>query len=89
MVFGILGKLFPLDKIIQILTRGVNCFDIEKNPLKVGSIANITLFSPDTKWTFTKSSINSKSKNCAFIDQKMQGKVYGIINDNKILLNNY
>jgi len=88
-VFGILGKLFPLDKVIQILTRGVNCFNIEKNPLKVGSIANITLFSPDIKWTFNQSSINSKSKNCAFIDQEMQGKVYGIINDNKILLNNY
>ncbi len=86
-VFGVLCKLFPLEKVIQILTRGRRCFNLEKETIKVGSIANITLFDPDINWTFSNSSIKSKSKNCAFINEKMQGKVYGVINDNKILLN--
>jgi len=48
---------------------------------------NITLFNPDTKYTFSANNIMSKSKNAIFEHQDLKGKVYGIISNNQISLN--
>ena len=44
----------------------------------------MTLFDPDFTYTFKEEHILSTSKNCAFIGQKMNGKVYGVINNNNL-----
>lgn len=49
--------------------------------------ANLTLFVPDTVWTFTNSHIQSKSKNTPFINKQLKGRVYGIINKNSFIKN--
>jgi len=85
-LFGVLGRLFPIEKTIQILTRGPKCFNLDSPEINEGYKANLTLFCPDTNWIFTSSSIKSKSKNCAFINQELCGKVYGVLNDNKLLI---
>jgi dihydroorotase len=45
------------------------------------------LFVPDEEYVFEEKDILSKSKNNAFINQKLKGKVIGIIHKDKLLLN--
>ncbi len=48
--------------------------------------ASLTLFVPAQKWTVTEKDIRSKSKNTPFTGKELTGKVYGIINNNKLVL---
>ncbi len=86
-MFGSLLNIFPLDKAIDILTRGKEKLSIIHNEIKIGSKAEITLFDPDFTYTFKKDHILSTSKNCAFIGQKMTGRVFGVINNNNLFEN--
>lgn len=84
--FGALTNVLPIEKIIEKLTSGKGLFGIENNTIQEGNSANITLFSTDTEWTFSKESIQSKSKNSTFLGEKMKGNVYGIYNCGKLIL---
>ncbi|WP_297333075.1 dihydroorotase [Flavobacterium sp.] len=84
--FGALLTVLPLDTVIEKLTAGKALFGIEDNTIAEGSKANLTLFNPDTEYTFTKADILSKSKNSAFLGQKLKGKAYGIYNNGKLIL---
>ncbi len=55
--------------------------------LAEGSTACLTLFQPDQQTTYTAKGLQSRSKNSAFLDKPLQGKVHGIINGNHIILN--
>lgn len=85
--FGALQNVLPLDVIITKLTQGKTILGLESETIKEGSKANITLFNPNGEWTFSKEAIASKSKNSAFLGQKMIGKVYGIYNKGILNLN--
>ena len=61
-------------------------FNIENNPIEIGQKANITLFNPTGNDIFKEEHIISTSKNCAFINSTIQGKVYGVINNAQTLL---
>jgi dihydroorotase len=84
--FGTLMTILPIEKIIEKFTVGKEVFKIERAIIKEGAKANMTLFTPEGTGIFTKSSILSKSKNSAFLGQKITGKVYGTINQGKITL---
>ena len=84
--FGALMTVLPLDIVVEKLTSGKTTFGIEIQTIDEGSKANITLFNPEPKSIFIKSSILSKSKNSAFLGAEMKGKVYGIINQGKLIL---
>ncbi len=84
--FGALNHILPIEKIIEKLTSGKAIFNIESPAILEGNTANLTLFSNDTEWVFAKENIKSKSKNSAFLGEKMKGYVYGIYNGGKILL---
>ncbi|MBG6109548.1 dihydroorotase [Flavobacterium sp. CG_9.10] len=84
--FGALMTVLPLETIIEKLTAGKSTFGIESDPIAEGVKANITLFNPEGKSIFTKSNIFSKSKNSAFLGLEIKGKVYGIVNQKKIIL---
>ena len=84
--FGALMTVLPLETIIEKLTAGKSTFGIESDPIAEGVKANITLFNPEGKSIFTKSNILSKSKNSAFLGMEIKGKVYGIVNQRKIIL---
>ncbi|MEO1487255.1 MAG: dihydroorotase, partial [Bacteroidota bacterium] len=57
-----------------------------KPEMKEGAFACLTLFDPETEWTFDKESIQSKSKNSMFIGHGMKGKVLGVIHNDKVKL---
>ena len=85
-IFGSLMTILPLEKIIQKLTFGRVVFGLNENTICENQMANLTLFNPDGNWTFTKENILSKSKNSAFLNEKMKGKVYGIYNNSKLII---
>ena len=51
-----------------------------------GEDADLTLFDPDIKWTFTEKDIRSRSKNTPFVGREFTGKAIGIIHKDKISL---
>ncbi len=84
--FGALNTVLPIEKIIEKLTSGKELFGLENITIQEGNSANITLFSTDTELTFSKENIHSKSKNSAFLGEKMKGNVYGVYNCGKLIL---
>lgn len=84
--FGALMTVLPLEIVIEKLTAGKTAFGIEMQTVDEGSKANMTLFNPEPKSVFTKTAILSKSKNSAFLGTKIKGKVYGIVNQAKLIL---
>jgi len=85
--FGALQTIFTLKKTIDLLTKGKSRFGFESKPIAIGNEPNMTLFNPDSKYTFTKEHILSKSKNAIFEYQNLKGKVYGIIANNQLSIN--
>ncbi len=84
--FGALLTVLPLEKIVEKLTLSKAIFKLNQSEIAEGNKANITLFTTEIEWIFTKEHILSKSKNSAFHGTKMKGKVIGIYNNNKLVL---
>ena len=85
--FGALNSLFTTEETVEILTKGREIFNIETIQFKEGSTANLSLFTVDDEYEFSKENILSKSKNSAFLGFKMKGRPIGIINSNKTSIN--
>ena len=85
--FSALLTVLPLEKVIEKLTSGKAVFGIESSEIKVGNPASLSFFKTDEDWIFTKENILSKSKNAAFLGTNMKGKVVGIYNNSKLVLN--
>jgi len=83
-IFGALNTLFSTKMTIKLLTSGRDIFKIPQNKIQIGEIANLTLFNPNKEYVFNDKHIFSKSKNSIFLDSKLSGKVYGVINKNKL-----
>jgi dihydroorotase len=61
---------------------GLNKISVNENEM-----ASLTLFNPNQEWVYEEKNIRSKSKNSPFIGKKLKGKVFGIINKDKVFLN--
>jgi len=85
--FGALQKIFTTKKTIDVLTKGKTRFGLEHTPINIGSSANMTLFNPETKYTFSKKDMVSRSKNSIFENESLKGKAYGIIANNQVVFN--
>lgn len=83
-IFGALNTLFSTKMTIKLLTSGRDIFKIPQNKIQIGEIANLTLFNPNKEYVFNDKHIFSKSKNSIFLNSKLSGKVYGVINKNKL-----
>lgn len=59
--------------------------NLDRGELKVGKVANITIFDKNIEDVYTKESIISKSKNTPYIDFNLKGQVtHTIVNGNII-----
>lgn len=83
--FGILNQLFDLETTITLLTKGRERYGLTTPKLAEGEVAALTLFHPDVKHTLVKENCLSTSKNNAFFNLELKGKVFGIISNNAIL----
>lgn len=84
--FGALNSITDLETTIRMLTQQ-SVFNISESIITEGTIANMTLFNPYHSWKFEEKDILSTSKNAAMLGKKLQGKAYGIINNNQLVLN--
>lgn len=85
-LFGALNKTIGLETLIDCLTsKPRERFKVPTYPIVEGQLANITMFNPDFEFTFTEKDILSTSKNAVFLNKNLNGKVYGIISNNKMV----
>ena len=82
------GSKYKIEKTIQFLTRGKSIFGIDDNKIKVGSLANITMFNPDKNGVFKNEDILSKSRNCSYINHQSKGYVVGSLNNGILSMRN-
>ena len=86
-IFGAINSVLDLEDFINcITTKPKEIFGIENHAIKVGNIADVTLFDPNSDVTFTKEHILSTSKNSPFINKKLKGNVYGVFANNQLIL---
>lgn len=88
-LFGVTNSVSSdLGLLIHQLTAAPrHIFGIAVPEIKVGASVCLTLFNPDMTYTFEEKHIKSLSRNCAFLGEKLKGKVLGTINHNTISLN--
>jgi dihydroorotase len=81
---AILSEGVELQKIIEAFTTNPQrILKIAKQSIEIGKQANLTLFNPEEEIVFDLKKSFSKSKNSPFINQKLKGKILGIINKNQ------
>jgi dihydroorotase len=88
-LFGSLQTVaeFDLNTVIKILSiRNRNVLGIENSSIEVGQKADLTLFSPNQKWTFEKENVVSSTYNSPFVGKVLTGNVLGIINNGKLAI---
>ncbi|MCZ2458923.1 MAG: dihydroorotase [Chitinophagales bacterium] len=62
-------------------------FGMEPLSVRQGKKASLTLFDPEAKWKVKEEDLRSRSKNSPFIGKELKGKVIGIINKDRVILN--
>jgi dihydroorotase len=82
--FGALSAVtneLGLDKLIEKFTAGPRAIlNLPKISITEGSIAELTFFNPEQKWTLTPKMAKSKAANNPFVGREMRGKVIGTFN---------
>jgi dihydroorotase len=76
------------EKCVELLSINARkLLGLNSAAIKENEKACLTLFCPNTEWTYEKNNIRSRSKNSPFIGKKLTGKVVGIINKEQVHLN--
>lgn len=75
------------EKISLISEKPRNIFGIKTPEIKIGEMANVTLFCPEETTTIDEDGLLSKSKNTPMLGKSLAGKVVGIINEGILSLN--
>ncbi|HEY0356147.1 MAG TPA: dihydroorotase [Flavisolibacter sp.] len=87
--FGIVNSCVPNlpgEKLVELFSTNARAiFGLKKNTIDKNEAASLTLFHPKRKWTVEK--LYSRSRNSAFIGKELTGKPIGIINKDKVFLN--
>lgn len=83
---AIKNKLSLPDFIEKLTVAPRQLLGITTPEIKENSLANLTLFSPNTETQLNANDVASIAKNSPFIGKKLTGKVYGVINKNKMLM---
>ena len=82
------GDLSYLDLVRVTSYNPAKLLKIDRGTIEEGKIADITIFDPNERYTYTKEMIVSKSKNSPFIGKELKGKVKYTIVDGKIVYSN-
>ena len=86
--FGALNTLLDLETLVKCLSNNPReRFGLNKITIKENEKASLSIFNPEGGYTFSEENIISTSRNSVFLDKKLQGKVYGVFNNNQLILN--
>jgi len=88
-VFGAAGICgVATETFVEMQTKNIRkIFNQPHVSITEGQKANLTFFIPNEEYVFEEKDILSKSKNNAFVNNKLKGKVIGIFNKDRLLLN--
>jgi dihydroorotase len=79
------GDLTYLDLVRLTSYNPAQLLHIDRGTIEEGKVADITIFDPNEKYTYTKEMIVSKAKNSPFIGKELKGKVkYTIVGGNVV-----
>ena len=85
--FGAANTALGLEQAIAALTGLKKRFGIASEGIRIGNIADISLFDPDMNWKVDSAKLLSFSKNSIYHGRQLKGKAYGIISGTKMHLN--
>ncbi len=89
--FAIINHLFPEmknERLIELFSSNArSIFFPTENVIAAGNKADLTIFERNTTFTYKATDIKGKSHNSPFIHKELKGKVIGIINKDKVYLN--
>jgi dihydroorotase len=89
--YAILNTCMPgikQEKWVELLSINPRrIFGLNNPSIREGEKAALTLFDPNKKWTYAQKDSHSKSKNSPFIGKELTGKVIGIVNGTKTVIN--
>ena len=71
--------------ITKISVNPSNILGIDRGSLKKGSIADVVIIDPNKEYTYTKDSIESKSKNSPFINWVLKGRIEKVFINGKLI----
>ena len=87
-LFGALNSVLNITDFIENITsKPRKIFGIKPTSIAIGETADLSFFNPEEKNIFTKDLILSTSKNSAFLNKNLTGKVYGVFSNNQLILN--
>lgn len=90
-VYSVMNNLFPhiaANRLTDLLSNNARkIFSLRQPVIKENEAADLTLFSKVGEVIYESQTIKSKSKNSPFINKKLKGKVIGIINKDRVYLN--
>jgi dihydroorotase len=72
--------------ISKLASNPAKILGLDKGTLKKGAGADIVIFDPEKEYTYTKVSIESKSKNSPFINWMLKGKVTHVLVGGKLVM---
>ena len=68
-----------LERMVELMSIGPRRrFGVEVPSIVPGGVAEMTLFDPSARWTFTKDMIESRAKNSAMIGCELLGEVFAV-----------
>ncbi|WP_299161831.1 dihydroorotase [uncultured Tenacibaculum sp.] len=86
--FGALNSVLDIETIVKCLSHNPKeRFSIEKNSIEENQKACLSIFNPEGNFIFSEKNISSTSKNSIFLNKELKGTVYGIYNNNQLILN--
>lgn len=77
------NKVLSEEELIEKFTNAYSILTMPRPKIEVGQKADFTLFNLDSKSVFKEEDILSRGKNNPFIDNDLQGLVYGLIKGSK------
>jgi dihydroorotase len=81
------AKEFNLEAVINALSiRPRTILGIDYTPIEINQKADITIFSPEQKWSFSKDDVISSTYNTPLLNKELKGNVIGIINNGKLAI---
>jgi len=77
---------FDLDLVLEILSeRNRNFLELnDEKSINIGQKADLTVFSPKKKWTFSTQNLLSKCKNTYMLGRELQGEVVAVLNNGQV-----
>jgi dihydroorotase len=88
-LYSVLDHLqLDADRIVDLLSRNPRrIFNMPESVITEGAAADLTLFVPGTPLKYTAKDLRSRSKNNAFLEKELSGRVTGILHQSKLHLN--